>query len=391
MKRPTLCMIHEGIGDYDAIAKVAMTGVEIALAAGWNVTCVAKRLDERLFDGVTWVKLHVPHRVFLYKWLTARRFIKRAMLGRPFDVIHAHQPQVANLSDIFQCHFLTKMSFERNCRDHRPGLRGVVMRSQERGVLWAENYFYRRWNATTRMLYDSALTRSDFHRLYGPCPDEDVMVYAAPQPRMITAEERKAARIALLGGETDRIVVGYLGGLHERKGYRRLVKAVAADPRLFLLMGGQYSQDFSSDELGGRYKALGLVSDIAKFYAACDVFAVPSHYEPLGLVALEAASRGLPVIATPEVGALPHLLEHGAGLEWNPNSPMGPVAMEMVARREEFKLGSAKLVENLSRARYADRLIWEYQRVLERRSNRAWVPSTYRGVNDVDAHPVGVS
>ena len=38
----TLCMIHEAIGNQNAIAKVAMAGVKIALEAGWKVTVVAK-------------------------------------------------------------------------------------------------------------------------------------------------------------------------------------------------------------------------------------------------------------------------------------------------------------------------------------------------------------
>jgi glycosyltransferase involved in cell wall biosynthesis len=371
MKKPTLCMIHEGIGEYNAIAKVAKIGVEVALEAGWNVTCIAKRLDERLFDKVTWQKLHVPARVFLYKWLTARRCIRKALGDKSFDVIHAHQPQVADLSDIFQCHFLTRMSFERNCLDHRTGMRGAAMRAQERGVLWAEDFFYRRWNPQTRMLYDSELTRTDFHRLYGAQANEGVLVYPCPAGKFVSEDERKAARIKLVGGEQDRIVVGYLGGLHERKGYRRVADAVAADPRLFLLMGGQYSEGYVNEKLTGRYKTMGLVKDIHSFYAACDVFVVPSHYEPLGLVAFEAASRGVPVLATGEVGALPHLIEHGAGMEWNPAAPLGPLAMDAMARREEFCRGSAAMVEKLNLQSYAGQLLSEYARVIDRKRSMA--------------------
>ncbi|MDP9173944.1 MAG: glycosyltransferase [Planctomycetota bacterium] len=178
------------------------------------------------------------------------------------------------------------------------------------------------------------------------------------------------ARVKLLGGEQDRVVVGYLGGLHERKGYRRLVKAIAADDRLFMLMGGQFSETFTSDTLGNRYKALGLVSDVGTFYAACDVFVVPSHYEPLGLVAFEAASRGVPVIATREVGALPHLIKHGAGVGWDPDSPLGPVALDLICRRAEFERGAKRLVEDQSLERYTSRLLEEYEGVLQRRCDK---------------------
>src|SRR5580658_8954815 len=118
MSRPTLCIIHEGIGNYNAIAKIAMTDARLALANGWDVTCVAKRLDEELARQVQWLPLYVPPRLYFYKWVTARRFIRKALGGRTFDVIHAHQPQVADLADVFDCHYLSRMSFERDCKDN---------------------------------------------------------------------------------------------------------------------------------------------------------------------------------------------------------------------------------------------------------------------------------
>ena len=43
--------------------------------------------------------------------------------------------------------------------------------------------------------------------------------------------------------------------------------------------------------------------DLADYYAAADVCVVPSHYEPFGLVAIEAMASGTPVVAS-EVGGL---------------------------------------------------------------------------------------
>ena len=51
--QPTLCMIFEAIGPYNAIGRVAMDGIRAALDAGWRVTVVAKRLDESLQSKVT--------------------------------------------------------------------------------------------------------------------------------------------------------------------------------------------------------------------------------------------------------------------------------------------------------------------------------------------------
>ena len=46
-------------------------------------------------------------------------------------------------------------------------------------------------------------------------------------------------------------------------------------------------------------------------YAASDIFVLPSHFEPWGLVVNEAMASGLPVIATDRVGCVDDLVRHG--------------------------------------------------------------------------------
>src|SRR5438105_2918291 len=121
MPRTTYCMIFEAIDQSSAIAKIALAEVKLALDAGYQVSVVAKRLDESLHGKVEWLKLTVPPRGFIVKWLTARTFMKKALGGRKFDIVHAHQPQAASLSDVFQCHFLTRVAHERNCIETAAG------------------------------------------------------------------------------------------------------------------------------------------------------------------------------------------------------------------------------------------------------------------------------
>ena len=362
MSRPTLCIIHEGIGDYNAIAKIAKGDAECALDAGWAVTVVAKRLDEELQKKVEWLQLHVPSRVYLYKWLTARHYIRKALGGRSFDIIHAHQPQVADLADVFDCHYLSRMSHQRGCKDNRPGLRGVIMRMQERGILFAEDYFYRRWNPRTHMLFDSNLTRDDFTGLYRRPPSSEVLLCPLPPLRVADPAERAAARASFFGNNCDLPVVGFLGGSIHRKGVARLIAASAAEPELLFLIGGSGSEQLPATD---RFKPIGLVSELDHFYAACDVLIVPSLYEPFGLVVFEALARGTPVITTPEVGALPHLLEHGVGASWKPGTPLLPVVQEVLLHRDHTAQAVKEMEQTLGRAAYAQRLMATYEKVLK--------------------------
>ena len=125
-----------------------------------------------------------------------------------------------------------------------------------------------------------------------------------------------------LGIAPETKVVLYVGSFDPRSGIETLVRAVSlsAVPKadLKLIIGGGWGAGESDgkerDRIGSIVEELGL-SDITSFpgglsrdilpayYAAADVCVVPSHYEPLGLVALEAMACGTPVIAS-SVGGL---------------------------------------------------------------------------------------
>lgn len=125
-----------------------------------------------------------------------------------------------------------------------------------------------------------------------------------------------------LGIAPETKVVLYVGSFDPRSGIETLVRAVSlsAVPKadLKLIIGGGWrageSDGKERDRIGSIVEELGL-SDITSFpgglsrdilpayYAAADVCVVPSHYEPLGLVALEAMACGTPVIAS-DVGGL---------------------------------------------------------------------------------------
>jgi glycosyltransferase involved in cell wall biosynthesis len=125
-----------------------------------------------------------------------------------------------------------------------------------------------------------------------------------------------------LGIAPEAKVVLYAGSFDPRSGIETLVRAVSlsavSKADLKLIIGGRWrageSDGKERDRIGSIVEELGL-SDITSFcgglsrdilpayYAAADVCVVPSHYEPLGLVALEAMACGTPVIAS-SVGGL---------------------------------------------------------------------------------------
>ena len=132
---------------------------------------------------------------------------------------------------------------------------------------------------------------------------------------------RSAAR-QQLGIAPETKVVLYVGRFDPRKGIETLVRAVGLSALrqgdLKLIIGGGWREGECDgkerDRIGSIVQELGL-SDITSFpgglsrdilpayYAAADVCVVPSHYEPFGLVAIEAMACGTPVVAS-DVGGL---------------------------------------------------------------------------------------
>jgi D-inositol-3-phosphate glycosyltransferase len=126
-----------------------------------------------------------------------------------------------------------------------------------------------------------------------------------------------------LGFHPDDKIIFYVGRFDPRKGIETLVRAVGCsqirhDPQVKLIIGGGSRPGQSDgiererieaivDELGMRHITTftGRISDelLSVYYTAADVCVVPSHYEPFGLVAIEAMACSTPVIAS-DVGGL---------------------------------------------------------------------------------------
>ena len=133
---------------------------------------------------------------------------------------------------------------------------------------------------------------------------------------------RKTARVQL-GISPEAKVVMYVGRFDPRKGIETLVRAVreselfgSQDLKLIICGGSRpgHSDGDERDRIESIVAELGMSQmtefpgrvsqeDLPYYYAAADVCVVPSHYEPFGLVAIEAMASFTPVVAS-DVGGL---------------------------------------------------------------------------------------
>lgn len=362
LMNPTYCKVFEAVGDYSAIARVCELDCRILLGANWRVTVVSKFLSEELRPHVEWRELFVPNRAFAWKWATARRFLLRARGSEAFDCVHGDQPQIADRCDLFRLHFLTRAASKRNLLAPWRGKRSLT-RAQEELVLRLEDRFMRRLarlpaSKAPHVLFISELMRAEFSRLYGAPARSSVEVNAVPAASFAREEQRKKAREKWAKEAELKLVVGFLGGTHERKGFRRVLRALESCDNVFLLFGGPGTEDFAvPTSLKGKMKSVGFVENVTDFFAACDCFVVASQFEPLGMVALEAAANGVPVIAGEGVGALPTLLQYECAFVWPEAGDLELLAQSASQNRAAMNAGAVRMSEELGAKNYARRLL----------------------------------
>ncbi|MBN2200416.1 glycosyltransferase [bacterium] len=171
-----------------------------------------------------------------------------------------------------------------------------------------------------------------------------VIPYSVDLNRFATGEGESVRR--RLGIRPRDVVVGMVGRLHPQKGQTYLIQAapriIHREPRVrFVLIGdGESRQELEAQVrnagLEKRFLFLGFRQDVHKILHAIDIFTLPSLYEGLPNVILEAMAAGKPVVAT-SVDGTKELIEHGkTGLLIPPGNPdrLAEAIIKLIQKRE---------------------------------------------------------
>lgn len=171
----------------------------------------------------------------------------------------------------------------------------------------------------TSIISTSPVERDDIVRLFDVPADKVSVIPVGVDTVLFRPYSMRAIR-RRLGLPLDKRIVLYAGRLEWRKGIGTLVNAISdlrskwSDIALYIIGGGstKASKRLDADELTrlqDLIKELGIQdrvhflgakpqTQIPQYYAAADVCAVPSYYEPFGIVPIEAMSCGTPVVAS---------------------------------------------------------------------------------------------
>lgn len=165
---------------------------------------------------------------------------------------------------------------------------------------------------------------SQFRRLYGSPQGRIEIVSPGVEHAFFAPGDKRGARHALGLGSGPLLL--FVGRLQPLKGLDVAVRALAELRRpdaVLLVVGGASGLEGSAevarvmaliDQLGMRQQVRFVEPQphhiLSTYYRAADVVVVPSRSESFGLVALEAAACGIPVVAS-AVGGLLTLVDDG--------------------------------------------------------------------------------
>jgi len=235
-----------------------------------------------------------------------------------FDIIHAHDWMVTDAAWVLKTTYDTPLVTTIHATEQ--GRMGGIHTGLQRYVHQME------W----RLTYESFRVIVNSHHMV----DELRNSFDLPRnkidviPNGVTPEnfridfpenEKRAFRQSF-AGESQKIVL-YVGRLVNEKGVQVLIdaapKVIQQYPETqFLIVGTGYFMETLKAQAGylgvtQNVRFLGYVadSDLLKLYQITDVVAIPSLYEPFGIVALEGMAAGTPVVVS-DVGGLRDFVEH---------------------------------------------------------------------------------
>jgi glycosyltransferase EpsF len=142
----------------------------------------------------------------------------------------------------------------------------------------------------------------------GGGPARGRVLYYGVTPGARAGEAERAALRREMGWPADSPVIAHVGRMVEQKNHEGLldvfVRVTRAVPGVRLLCAGDgplraaVERRIAREGLAAHARCVGVRADVPALLAGSDLMLLPSRHEGLGLVALEAAAVGLPVVGS---------------------------------------------------------------------------------------------
>lgn len=233
---------------------------------------------------------------------------------KPPHVIHAHDWLVAHASIALKHIFRTPLIATIHSTEY--GRRSGIHDDYQRMIASTEAWLTREaW----RIITCSRYMADEVNRALGTPFDKMDVIPNGVYLENFSSPNNSSETRSRFAAPHERLVL-YVGRLVHEKGVQLLVDAIplilqSADAK-FVIVGEGYLKEWirrRTSELGVSNKVYitGFldVKTLRSLYTVADVLVMPSLYEPFGIVALEAAASGAPIVSTC-AGGIAEILTH---------------------------------------------------------------------------------
>jgi glycosyltransferase involved in cell wall biosynthesis len=265
--------------------------------------------------------------------------LRRLLHDRRFDVVHSHSPYVAGVARLIVRSLPRRMRPLTISTEHVPWS-GYALPTR---ILNAATFALDAEHIAVSDAVRASIARPFNHRIH-------TVIHGVPLEAIRQhAAERDVWR-RRVGVSEDQILIGTVANFRAQKGYPDLLQAAAMvlsrAPNVRFAAAGQGPLEAQIRELharlglGAGFQLLGAVPKTGPFLAACDIFALASHYEGLPLAVMEAMALGVPVVATGVDGVV-ELVRDGADGVLVPRSQPARLAEALLALASDHERRAA--------------------------------------------------
>ena len=234
------------------------------------------------------------------KPLAYQRELVKLFAEQQWPIVHSH----INTLSVFPLRAAQKAGIPvRIAHSHSTGGRGEKVKNIAKAILKTQSNRY----PTERF----ACSRFAGEWLFGRKEPFELVYNAIDLNRFWFSGQMRSKVRQQLGFDDGQFIVGHVGRFTPQKNQGFLIEAFEKlaelrDDAMLVLVGtgeGEKAAKEAVLELGiaERVRFLGQRDDVADLYQAFDVFTLPSLYEGLGIVAIEAQAAGLPCLVSDAV------------------------------------------------------------------------------------------
>ena len=269
--------------------------------------------------------------------LTAARQIHTLVREHRLDLLHANEPHALSSAWLARAHRAVPIVISRR----------IALRLS-RGL-----FSFARYRAAARVVAISHFVEQSVIQSGFPADRISVIYDGVQIPPEISQAQRESARTQI-GIAPETPCIGNVAAFVPEKGHALLLVAFAKlraqFPECVLLLRGEGPELAKVQSLARKLHVADAVKflhpsiDIETMFAAMDIFAFPSHEEPLGSALLAAMAHALPVAAIAR-GGIPEVVEEGKnGLlvkDLNPDALSSAIAWLVAHPDDAIRLGKA--------------------------------------------------